>query len=68
MRSLAFSLRDVKICFMVCNQHAFDTASLALRDFEKLKGVGFFLSLIASMFLYFRGNIHQGHKLSQSVP
>ena len=44
------------------NQHSFASAFLALRDFEKLEGAGFFPSLFASMFLNFRGSIHKGHK------
>ena len=56
MCNLAFSLPDVKINASSCIFPIHFTLHILLfiRDFEQLKGEGFFLILIASMFLYSR--------------
>ena len=76
MHSLDFSLCDVTItvltfccpipgmcsfAFLLCDITIKGVSLfLFIRDFKQLKSEGFFLILIASMFLNYQGSIHQG--------
>ena len=62
--NLAFSLRDVTInafSCVFCVFHIYFTLYVLLfvRDFEQLKGEGFFLILVASMFLNSWRSVHR---------